>query len=72
MIVEENLLKKVIKDFGEEWLKYDQTDALDSFGTRLEHRFEKKEILEIMNLADLDNIVFSKSDPFWYVYGIKK
>ena len=49
-----------------------KTDALDRFGTRLEHRFTKKEILEMMEESGLTNIKFSNSIPFWVAVGVKK
>ena len=49
-----------------------KTDALDRFGTRLEHRFTKKEILKMMEEAGLINIKFSEKTPFWVAVGVKK
>ena len=49
-----------------------RTDALDRFGTRLEHRFSKKEINKMMDLAGLENIVFSNKAPYWCALGIRK
>jgi ubiquinone/menaquinone biosynthesis C-methylase UbiE len=48
-----------------------RTDALDRFGTRLEKRFTKKEIKEMMENAGLENIVFSETS-FWTAVGYKK
>lgn len=48
-----------------------RTDALDRFGTRLEQRFTKAEIREMMLAAGLDDIVFSDRS-FWTAVGIKK
>ena len=48
-----------------------QTDALDRFGTRLEHRFTKKEIFEMMKDSGLTDIKFSKKTPYWVAIGIK-
>lgn len=42
-----------------------RTDALDRFGTRLEHRFSKKEIADMLERAGFNNISFSESPPFW-------
>lgn len=44
-----------------------QNDALDRFGTRLEQRFSKKEITEMLGKAgfDLSTLKFSDSEPFW-------
>ena len=49
-----------------------KTDALDRFGTKLEHRFTKKEILVMMKDSGLENIKFSKKAPFWVAVGEKK
>jgi len=49
-----------------------RTDALDRFGTRLEHRFSKKEINKMMELAGLEDIVFSNEAPYWCALGIRK
>lgn len=49
-----------------------KTDSLDRFGTKLEKRFTKIEILEMMKEADLTNIRFSDQSPFWVAVGKKK
>lgn len=49
-----------------------RTDALDRFGTRLERRFSKKQIREMMEKAGLEKINFSNSIPFWLAIGTKK
>jgi SAM-dependent methyltransferase len=50
-----------------------QNDALDRFGTRLEQRFSKKEITEMLGSAgfDLSTLKFSDVEPFWTV-SVKK
>jgi|TARA_X000000950_G_scaffold289535_1_gene415076 ubiquinone/menaquinone biosynthesis C-methylase UbiE len=48
-----------------------RTDALDRFGTRLEQRFTRKEIKNMMQNAGLENIEFSDSKPFWVAVGYK-
>jgi len=50
-----------------------QNDALDRFGTRLEQRFSKKEITEMLGNAgfDLSTLKFSDVEPFW-TFSIKK
>jgi len=44
-----------------------QNDALDRFGTRLEKRFSKNEIVEMLSKAGFDTatIKFSEREPFW-------
>lgn len=49
-----------------------RTDALDRFGTRLEKRFSKAEISQMMERAGLENIVFSDRAPYWCAVGYKK
>ena len=50
-----------------------QNDALDRFGTRLEQRFSKKEISEMLDNAgfDLSTLKFSDIEPFW-TFSVKK
>lgn len=48
-----------------------RTDALDRFGTRLEQRFTRAEIGQMMKAAGLKEIVFSEGAPFWCAVGIK-
>ena len=48
-----------------------RTDALDRFGTRLEKRFTRKEIAQMMELAGLERIAFSDS-PCWCAMGYRK
>jgi SAM-dependent methyltransferase len=44
-----------------------QNDALDRFGTKLEQRFDKAEISEMLHGIgfDLSTLQFSASEPFW-------
>jgi hypothetical protein len=49
-----------------------RTDARDRFGTPLEHRFTKLQILNMMERSDLVNIRFYDGAPFWCVVGIKR
>lgn len=48
-----------------------RNDALDRFGTRLEKRFTRKEITEMMTEAGLTDIVFSDREPYWHALGKK-
>lgn len=48
-----------------------RTDALDRFGTRLEQRFTKAEIHQMMESAGLERIQFSKT-LFWCAVGFRK
>ena len=47
-----------------------RTDALDRFGTRLERRFTKAEMKEMMERSGLENIKFSETS-FWTAVGYK-
>ncbi len=49
-----------------------RNDALDRFGTRLEQRFSKKEIIEMMEAAGLTDIIVSTGIPFYHAVGKKK
>lgn len=50
-----------------------QNDALDRFGTRLEQRFSKNEITEMLTNTgfDLATLLFSNAEPFW-TFSVKK
>lgn len=46
-----------------------RNDALDRFGTRLEHRFSKAEVEEMMAAAGLTDIVISDGVPYYHAIG---
>lgn len=46
-----------------------RTDALDRFGTKLEQRFTRAEMDEMMRAAGLEQIQFSEQEPFWVALG---
>ncbi|HEX4738066.1 MAG TPA: class I SAM-dependent methyltransferase [Allosphingosinicella sp.] len=48
-----------------------KTDALDRFGTRLEHRFTRAEIEAMMRNCGLTDIRFSDRMPGWVACGIR-
>jgi ubiquinone/menaquinone biosynthesis C-methylase UbiE len=48
-----------------------RTDALDRFGTRLEQRYTRNQIMKMMESAGLHNINFSEESPYWCAVGIK-
>lgn len=48
-----------------------RTDARDRIGTRLEKRFNAKEIKEMMEISGLENIMFSDIAPYWCALGYK-
>jgi SAM-dependent methyltransferase len=49
-----------------------RTDALDRFGTRLEQRFTKDEISEMLLNSGFEKIEFTEREPFWTVLSYKK
>jgi ubiquinone/menaquinone biosynthesis C-methylase UbiE len=48
-----------------------RTDAYDRFCTRLEKRFTRIEIEQMLKRAGFDDVQFSQSEPFWCAVGIK-
>lgn len=46
-----------------------RTDALDRFGTKLEQRFSRTEIEQMMSAAGLVNIRFREGPPYWVACG---
>lgn len=48
-----------------------RTDALDRFGTRLEQRYTRKQIEDMMQRAGLEGIRFSEQEPYWCAVGYK-
>lgn len=48
-----------------------RNDSLDRFGTPLEQRFSKKEVVEMMKAAGLTNITVSEEMPCWHAVGQK-
>ena len=48
-----------------------RTDALDRFGTRLEQRFSRARIAEMMAAAGLVDVRFSEDVPYWVAVGFK-
>jgi hypothetical protein len=49
-----------------------RTDALDRFGTRLEQRFTRAQIEQMMKSAGLSEIQFSDREPYWVAVGYKE
>lgn len=48
-----------------------RNDCLDRFGTKLEQRFLKSEVEEMMKAAGLTDIVFGEKSAFWHAVGRK-
>ncbi len=49
-----------------------RNDSLDRFGTPLEQRFTKKQVLEMMENTGLEEINFSNNIPYWHAIGKKR
>jgi SAM-dependent methyltransferase len=49
-----------------------RTDALDRFGTRLEHRFTRSQIAAMMSAAGLGDIRFREDVPYWCAIGTRE
>jgi ubiquinone/menaquinone biosynthesis C-methylase UbiE len=48
-----------------------RNDSLDRFGTTLEQRFTRVQIIEMMNAAGLRDVVVSEGEPYWHAIGQK-
>ena len=48
-----------------------RTDARDRFGTPLEQRFTRDEIIQMMRAAGFERITFSDKEPFWCAVGYR-
>jgi len=46
-----------------------RNDALDRFGTRLEKRYSRKDVLLLLEGAGLENVVFADGPPWWVAVG---
>jgi ubiquinone/menaquinone biosynthesis C-methylase UbiE len=46
-----------------------RNDSLDKFGTSIEHRYSKKEVIEMMQNAGLTEIVVSPNTPYYHAIG---
>lgn len=42
-----------------------KTDALDRFGTRLEQRFTKQEMVDMLHKSGFERVVFREGMPYW-------
>lgn len=48
-----------------------RTDALDRFGTRLEHRYTRAQIAAMMRAAGLERVAFRDGVPYWCALGYR-
>ena len=67
-------LKKIAKkiplaDYSNKAFFVMRNDALDRFGTRLEQRFTRKQVEEMMINSGLTEIVISEGTPYWHGIG---
>ncbi len=49
-----------------------RTDARDRFGTPVEKRFSRKDIIEMCEKSGFEKIVFSNKKPYWCFIAIKR
>jgi len=49
-----------------------RTDAYDRFCTRLEQRFTRQQIEQMLSAAGFDRVHFSAQEPYWCAVGIKR
>jgi 2-polyprenyl-3-methyl-5-hydroxy-6-metoxy-1,4-benzoquinol methylase len=49
-----------------------RNDALDRFGTRLEHRFTRQEVLDLLDAAGVDRVSVSDDPPWWVAVGRRR
>lgn len=61
-----------LSDYRNKPFYQSQNDALDRFGTRLEQRFSKAQISDMLNNAGLENITFSEGTPYWCCISYKQ
>lgn len=64
--------KLPLSDYGDKSFFIIRNDSLDRFGTRLEHRFSKQQVIELMKKSGLENIVVSLGSPYYHAIGQKK
>lgn len=69
-------LKKIAKklplyDYVDKTFFVIRNDSLDRFGTNLEQRFSKEEVIQMMKNCGLSDIVVSPSSPFYHAVGKK-
>tara|TARA_B100001093_G_C26791733_1_gene999280 strand:+ start:473 stop:1297 length:825 start_codon:yes stop_codon:yes gene_type:complete len=67
-----NVENMPLSDYRAKPFYQSQNDALDRFGTRLEKRFSKAEIEQMLDNAECKNIQFSNQPPFWCCVALKK
>jgi SAM-dependent methyltransferase len=67
-----NIAKKLpLSDYQNKSFFIIRNDALDKYGTTLEQRFSKEQVITLMRNSGLDNIVVSPESPFYHAVGKK-
>jgi 2-polyprenyl-3-methyl-5-hydroxy-6-metoxy-1,4-benzoquinol methylase len=67
-----NWIKKIpLSYYSDKSFNIIRNDALDRFGTPLEQRFSKDEIMVMLKKAGISNATFSNNEPYWHVLGKK-
>jgi len=61
-----------LSDYRKKLFYQSRNDALDRFGTRLEQRFSKLQINEMLNNAGFDNVSISDNTPYWHCVAYKR
>jgi ubiquinone/menaquinone biosynthesis C-methylase UbiE len=64
------LTKKIpLNDYADKTFFIIRNDSLDRFGTKLEQRFSKKQVVEMMKKSGLDEIVVGNNSPYYHAVG---
>ena len=67
-----SLAKKIpLSDYTNKSFFIIRNDTLDRFGTKLEQRFSKAQVEELMCNSGLENIVISPASPYYHAVGRK-
>jgi len=71
--VSENVVYKIpLSWYADKSFHIIRNDSLDRFGTPLEQRFSKQQIMDMLEYAGCENIVFADNAPYWRVIAQKK
>lgn len=66
----DKISKKIpLNDYSNKSFFIIRNDALDRFGTTLEQRFSKKQVIEMMENCGLKEIIVSNGSPFYHAIG---
>jgi SAM-dependent methyltransferase len=63
--------KMPLRDYQNKSFFIIRNDALDKYGTTLEQRFSKAEIITLMRNSGLDEIIISSQSPYYHAVGKK-